>query len=84
MQTSLQFDAPDLARVSSRIGGAVLAFCRQHRQFHAGDLHAHVAIYGVAPASADRILRDLRQRGVVRYRCVSRRESLYEVLGVED
>jgi ribosomal protein S25 len=33
-----------------------------------------------APAIADRILRDLRQRGVVEYRVLSRRESLYEVM----
>ena len=74
-------DAAHLDRVSSRIGAAVLEFCRAHTTFHAGELHRHVeTATGVsAPASADRILRDLRQRGAVSYRVVSRRESLYEV-----
>ena len=84
-QTSFDFDQREqLDRVSSRIGSAVLGFCQDHRQFHAGDLHAHVErATGVsAPASADRILRNLRQRGVVDYRVVSRRESLYEVTSV--
>lgn len=77
-------DAAHLERVSSRIGAAVLEFCREHKTFHAGELHRHVEVKtGVsAPASADRILRDLRQRGVVNYRVVSRRESLYEVTEV--
>lgn len=72
----------DFARVSSRIGGAVVEFCRANRMFHAGELHRHVELAtGVsAPASADRILRDLRKRGVVNYRVVSRGESLYEVI----
>lgn len=33
-----------------------------------------------APASPDRILRDLRQRKVINYRVVSRSRSLYEAL----
>ncbi|MGE5570495.1 MAG: hypothetical protein ACM3S5_15770, partial [Rhodospirillales bacterium] len=67
-QASFDWDGPaHLDRVSSRIGAAVLDFCQAHRQFHAGELHQHVErATGVsAPASADRILRDLRQRGVV-------------------
>jgi Fe2+ or Zn2+ uptake regulation protein len=84
-QLALDLDQKEhLDRVSSRIGAAVLEFCREHHQFHAGDLHRHVedATGIAAPASADRILRDLRQKGVVNYRVVSRRESLYEVLEV--
>jgi Fe2+ or Zn2+ uptake regulation protein len=84
-QLALDWDGPaNLERVSSRIGAAVLSFCQAHKQFHAGELHQHVEqATGVsAPASADRILRDLRQRGVVEYRVVSRRESLYEVVNV--
>jgi hypothetical protein len=79
-QDSFNFD-DDLARVSSRIAVAVLDFCRRHQQFHAGELHRHVeqATGVAAPASADRILRDLRAKGRVRYSCVSRRDSLYEV-----
>ncbi len=82
IQSSLNFD-PELARVSSRIGREVLAYCREHRSFHAEDLRQHVAAIGIAPGSADRILRDLRQRGAVRYSVVSRRESLYRVDWVE-
>ena len=84
-QASFDWDGSShLDRVSSRIGAAVLDFCQAHRQFHAGELHRHVEdATGVsAPASADRILRDLRQRGVLKYRVVSRRESLYEVVEV--
>ena len=33
-----------------------------------------------APGSADRVLRDLRQRGSIDYEVVSRRSSLYRVL----
>jgi Fe2+ or Zn2+ uptake regulation protein len=84
-QTSFDFEQREhLDRVSSRIGAAVLEFCQAHKHFHAGELHSHVErATGVsAPASADRILRSLRQRRVVDYRVVSRRESLYEVVSV--
>lgn len=71
-------------RVSSRIGAAILSFCLVNRQFHAEDLRKFVTREtGIsAPASADRILRDLRQRGVIEYRVLNRRESLYEVITV--
>lgn len=85
-QLSLDWsDAAHLERVASRIGAAVLEFCRGHKTFHAGELHHNVEVKtGVsAPASADRILLDLRQKGVVQYRVVSRRESLYEVMEVK-
>ena len=84
-QTAFDFEQrQQLDRVSSRIGAAALEFCQANRQFHAGELHQHVErATGVsAPASADRILRNLRQRGVIEYRVVSRRESLYEVTSV--
>lgn len=70
------------ARVSSRIAEAIISFLESHARFHANELKAHVeAECGEgAPASADRILRDLRQRGLVNYRVVSKRDSLYEVL----
>lgn len=85
--TQLAFNwnqAGHLERVSSRIGAAVLEFCQSNRTFHAGDLHRYVAeTTGItAPGSADRILRDLRKRGVVGYRVISRRESLYEITSV--
>ncbi len=71
-----------LERVSSRIGQAIIDFCRRNPKFHADDLRQHVILAtGItAPASADRVLRDLRQRKVIDYRVVSRKESLYEVV----
>jgi hypothetical protein len=74
----------NLERVSSRIGRAIIDFCQTHRRFHADELRAYaVAETGIAaPASADRILRDLRLRGVIDYVVVNRRASLYEVIKV--
>ena len=56
-----------LARVSTRIAQAIRDFLSQTgtgRTFHADELRAHVAqrVGPTAPGSADRILRDLRQR----------------------
>jgi hypothetical protein len=79
----------NLERVSSRVAAAIIAFCeanlqRAERRFHAEDLRRFVAREtGIAaPASADRILRDLRQRGMIEYRVLSRHASLYEVVAV--
>jgi hypothetical protein len=83
MQGEFDFEEQqeNLERVSSRIGKAVLQFCRDNRRFHADELRRFVIREtGIAaPASADRILRDLRQKKQLAYECVSRRESLYEV-----
>jgi hypothetical protein len=73
----------ELSRVTSAIGRAILEFARVNRTFHAEDLRRAVSNVSVtAPASADRVLRDLRQRGLISYRVVSRTESLYEVESV--
>lgn len=76
----------NLERVTARIGGSVVNFCRGRvgRRFFAEDLHQAVLRDTglVAPASADRILRNLRQRGVIGYKVVSRHESLYEIICV--
>jgi len=71
-------------RVSSRIALSVMRFCAEHKFFHADDLRQWViAETGIAaPASADRILRDLRQRGKLNYRVLDRRASYYETLWV--
>ena len=73
--------AENLERVSSRIGRAIVNFCREHRQFHADELRrAVVRETGIAaPASADRILRQLRQQGKLDYVVIDRRGSFYEV-----
>jgi hypothetical protein len=72
-----------LDRVSERIGAAILEFFRRERRdFHADELRFFVADRAgpVAPGSPDRIMRDMRQRGVIDYRVVNRRQSLYEIL----
>lgn len=72
----------NLERVRNAIGAHVLAFCRARigREFHAQELRDYVArVHPTAPASADRILRDLRSRGLVAYVLVSRSKSLYRV-----
>lgn len=74
-----------LERVSSRIGAAIVEFCKARvgKQFHADELRAYVEqkCGPTAPGSADRVLRDLRQRNVIAYRNLSRKLSLYEVTG---
>ena len=77
-----------LQRVSAAIGPAILAFLRERLERHDGlflasQLRDHVSAHcgPTAPASADRVLRDLRQRGQVVYTVVDRAASLYRVLG---
>jgi hypothetical protein len=76
--------AANLERVSERIAAANQVFCEGRRgsTFHADELRAHVraACGPVAPGSPDRVLRDLRQRGLIAYELVSRRDSLYRLL----
>lgn len=76
--------AENLERVSLRISNAVTRFCSRHLTFHADDLRrAVIRETGIAaPASADRILRDLRKQGVLDYMVLSRRESFYMVIHV--
>lgn len=72
-----------LIPITKRIGGAILEFCAENSEFHAEDLHRYVADQcgAVAPASADRVLRALRAKGLVDY-TVRRGESFYTVLNV--
>lgn len=77
--------AEQLSRVRSKIGKVVLEFCQRRvgKSFHSQDLAEFVEERaGSAPASPDRVLRDLRRRGLVDYRVVSRAKSLYEILSV--
>jgi len=78
-----------LERVSARIAVAIVQFCIEKLQssdhtFYAEELRKFVVreIGFTAPGSADRVLRDLRQRGVIAYRVLDRRASLYEVIAV--
>ena len=71
-----------LERVKSRIGLLVLEFCRKHRTFRMENLRNFISSETsghVAPASPDRILRQLRREGFLDYRVLSRKESLYRV-----
>lgn len=73
-----------LEPVASRIGRSILEFFRAKvagSTFRADELHQHVSSETglTAPASADRILRALRQKGALNYTCISRRYSLYRV-----
>ena len=80
----------ELVRVRHRIGVAIcdalatrLALHRP--EFFAEELRREVAAriaQKAAPGSADRILRDLRQRGVLDYVVLSRRRSHYRVVRV--
>lgn len=93
-QAALNFDArdPELKRVSSRTEKAIIQFLRLRQgstgvrsaMFRAEDLHRFVSRQTGknAPASADRVLRHLRQQGVVDYVVVNRAQSLYRVTGV--
>lgn len=78
----------ELERVSIRIAGALIHFCGKHvgQLIHADDLRVFVArnVGNIAPGSADRILRHLRQNGVISYTVVSRRHSLYLINRVRD
>lgn len=77
--------ADNIKRVSERISGYVLAFCRWRREtrpvFYMQELteYVHDRDRGAAPDSAGRILRNLRQKGLVSYQVLSRAESLYVV-----
>lgn len=90
------FDAPshwqdeeqreEFARVSSRIGLAVLAFVRQvgvNGSFYAEELRRFVGDHAPgAPGSPDRILRDLRSKKVFDY-TVERALSRYTITAIK-
>lgn len=78
----------NLNSVTARIGEAVKAFIEYKSndvepRFYAADLRAYVLGFThmeVAPGSSDRILRDLRQRGLVNYQLLIRSKSYYLAL----
>lgn len=75
----------NLDRVRSQIARHIVKFLEQHREFHGDELRRHVEanVDGyIAPASPDRILRDLRQKNVVNYEVANRAKSLYRTLPV--
>lgn len=78
----------ELERVYRSIGEAVFGFCVERfcggpARFRMADLIAWVGQrHEIVPDSASRILRELRQRGRIDYRCVNRRASLYEIVAL--
>lgn len=76
----------NLSRVRANIGASIQRFIEERLasgepRFHADDLRRAVAaVHPTAPASADRILRSLRQDGAIAYQVVDRQRSLYEAL----
>lgn len=86
MLQRLDFEQPQhLARVRSKTAGAILRFFDDRavgQDFTAQELRDYVAarVPGIAPASPDRILRDMRSRGEVSYEVISRKNSRYRKL----
>jgi|SRR5215472_4214026 len=78
-----------LRRVKSLITPAIMEFRKLHGTygyFHAEDLRRYVIDRHphIAPASADRILRQLRSEHTLHYQVVNRRQSLYQFLPPEE
>lgn len=78
----------NLDRVKANIGEHVSNFVKERwatgqRKFAMRELHDYIfRKTQIAPASPDRILRQLRLDGECDYRVVNRRKSLYEIIGV--
>ena len=74
----------NLDRVASKLSRPILAFCRQHEDFHMEDLRAYLTALccDFAPDSPSRILRQLRLQGAVDYEVTNRRQSAYRVTSV--
>jgi hypothetical protein len=73
----------DITRVNNAIARHIETFVCTHKEWHVEELRKFVfdSVGGyIAPASPDRILRDLRQKGRVNYVVVSRAKSLYRSL----
>lgn len=80
-------NAPELERVKSKIGNEVLSFLRwrmhSNRVFRMVQLTEYVKQFtSLAPDSPGRVMRDLRQRGLCKYKLRNRRASEYEVIEV--
>ena len=74
-----------IARVSGKIAESVIAFCRtrEGETFFGSELALYVmARCGGSPESALRVMRDMRDEGVIDVELVSRSASLYRVVRV--
>ena len=84
---------PELKRVALNLSQAIVCFWRtkmawpesEQRRFTANELRQYVNHYnyGTAPASANRVLRMLRTKGLVNYAVINRGKSLYLALPLE-
>lgn len=75
-------DPGERDRVFSRIAPTIAAFRDERPQgdFHVEELREYVLerVPGIAPDSPGRILRAMRQLGMVNYVVINRRQSLYQ------
>lgn len=73
----------ELARCRSAVAPVILDFWKSRgigAQFHMSELTEFVRRRTpIAPDSAGRILRDMRQAGEINYRVIDRRRSLYRI-----
>lgn len=72
----------NIERVSESIAPHIIRFLNDRcgNEFRGEDLRQYIYEHVdgfIAPGSPDRILRDLRQKGRVRYELISRSKSLY-------
>ena len=79
-----------LNRVALNLNQAIVEFWAkrvdaEEPRFTSTELRQHVQHYnyGTAPASADRVLRMLRTKGLVNYAVINRGKSLYLALPLE-
>lgn len=83
MNAPFESNEPYLLTVAARIGDAIYLFCKGKvgTHFYAEELRHFVAktTGAGAPASADRILRQMRQKNIIGYTVVNRSKSLYKI-----
>jgi hypothetical protein len=89
-QAGADEQSENLRRVTGRLRGAIVQFCRLRLasvpRFRADELRLYVGTFvgEVAPDSPGRVLRQLRQAGVVDCVLLDRAGSFYEVRAVRD
>lgn len=79
-----------LARVALNLNETIVEFFKLRlsgleNRFTANDLRHYVNAknFGTAPASADRVMRNLKKEGKINYVVVNRSKSLYQAIPVE-
>ena len=91
-EAAAQTQPRELRRVSDTISKEIVDYCRARvgREIRMAWLQKHVVgriqitqCATVQASSVDRVFRDLRQRGIIDYTCISRKESKYRIEWVE-